>query len=361
MSIQFHSLTVNKIVRETAAAITIHFQQPATPLTYVPGQYLTLKVEVNGESLRRAYSLCSAPGLDADLAVTVKRVEDGRVSNFLNSQLAEGQTVEVLAPMGNFTLAPAKGSPRHIVLIGGGSGITPLMSILRTVLHGEAESKVTLIYGNRDRESIIFHQELTSLEAKYAGRLRVIHTLDTADSDWDGLTGQLDRHTTLRIVQDVIQSDSMPKDFYLCGPGPMMDEVKVGMNFLGVPKDSIHQEFFSAKLPDPEAAPSEALESGGSSFEAKLDDYDVKVIIDGEEKVVHVSKQFSILDAVIEDGLDPPYACQMGVCCTCRAKLVSGKVEMDEDEGLSDQEIEEGYILTCQSHPLTPDVKLEYM
>ena len=361
MSVKFHPLNVKQIVRETSSAITIHFQKPSAEFDYTSGQYLTLKLEVNGESLRRAYSLCSSPVTDADLAVTVKRVEDGRVSNWLNTQLREGQTLEVMPPMGNFTLTPYSGSPRHIVLLGGGSGITPLMSILKTVLATEPESKITLLYGNRNLESIIFHKALTEMEAQHAGRLRVIYTLDTAGADWTGLTGYLDRHLVLRLCQDIIQSDNLPKEYYLCGPGPMMDEVKIGLNFLGVPQNSVHQEFFSAKLPDPDASSEASIESGGSDYEAKLDDYDVTVIIDGTEKTVHVKKQLSVLDAVIEDGLDPPYACQMGVCCTCRAKLISGKVEMDEDEGLSDQEIEEGYILTCQSHPLTPDVKLEYM
>ena len=194
MSITFHTLTVKKVVRETPSAITIHFQKPASGFDYTPGQYLTLKLEVNGESLRRAYSLCSSPVTDADLAVTVKRVDDGRVSNWLNTNLQAGNTIEVLPPMGNFTLVPDTGTPRHIVLLGGGSGITPLMSILKTVLSQEPESKVTLLYGNRDQESIIFYKALNALEVENPDRLRVVHTLDTGDANWSGLTGRLDRH-----------------------------------------------------------------------------------------------------------------------------------------------------------------------
>lgn len=356
MSTSFTPLKVIKITRETPDANTIHFAKPAgNGYDYKPGQYLTLKATVGGESIRRAYSLCSSPTEDADLAVTVKRVDNGKFSNWVGDFLKEGDVVEVMPPMGKFHIELNPANAHHYVLIGGGSGITPLMSILRTVLKNEANSKITLIYGNRNPQSIIFNAALENLANQYGSRLRIVHAVETPDANWTGIVGRMDRHKLMPILQDVITGDGMAKSYWLCGPAPMMEEAQSALGFLGVASKSVHRESFTAPLPDPEkvAAASSAVKARG--------DYTVTVILDDREFEVPVNAKTTILEAVIDAGYDPPYACQMGVCCTCRAKLMSGSVEMEEDEGLSDSEIEEGYILTCQSHPLTADCKLEYM
>lgn len=356
MSTTFTPLQIVKITRETPDANTIHFAKPVgSSFDYKPGQYLTLKATIQGESLRRAYSLCSSPLEDADLAVTVKRVDMGKFSNWVADHLKAGDTLEVMPPMGKFHVVLDSQKAHHYVLIGGGSGITPLMSILRSVLQAEPNSRITLLYGNRNFESIIFRQALEVLQGQVGDRLRVIHTLETAPADWSGMVGRMDRHKLMPILQDIISSGGGAKSYWMCGPAAMMEEAQSALSFLGVASKDIYKESFTAPLPDPEKA------ATVSSAAKARGDYKVTVILDDREFEVEVSAKTTILDAVIDAGFDPPYACQMGVCCTCRAKLISGSVEMEEDEGLSDSEIEEGYILTCQSHPLTPDCKLEYM
>jgi ring-1,2-phenylacetyl-CoA epoxidase subunit PaaE len=353
---KFTSLKIKDIIRETSDAVTVVFEKPSAPeFQYQAGQYLTLKVDLGGESLRRAYSLCSSPLVDADLAVTVKSVKDGRVSRFVNEQLQSGQTLEVFPPMGNFKVVPEATRSHHYVLLGGGSGITPLMSILKTVLKAESGCKVTLIYGNRDEQSIIFKKALDELESAYPDRLKVVHILAESGPSWTGLTGVPHRSMLLGLVQDLLTMDRTPKSYWICGPTGMMEEAQAALAFLGIPKEIIHREVFTAAQPDPEA------KAAAANVAAKKGSYSVKVTLDGVSKEVFVKENATILDAVIDAGMDPPFACQMGVCCTCRAKLVTGKVQMDEDEGLSDTEISQGYILTCQAHPLTPDCELEYM
>jgi ring-1,2-phenylacetyl-CoA epoxidase subunit PaaE len=295
--------------------------------------------------------LCSSPVTDSDLQVTVKAVQGGRVSTYLNTAAQKGQTIEVFPPMGNFNLVADATRAHHYVLFGGGSGITPLMSILKTVLVAEPNSRVTLLYGNRDEQSIIFRDGLERLESGADGRLRVIHLLSDPSANWLGMRGLPTRATVLNLAQDLLNADRLPKSYWMCGPAPMMEEATAALGFLNIPKEQIHREVFTAALPDPEA----------KVADPKRGSYTVKIILDGKEKDVLVKENATILDAAVDAGMDPPYACQMGVCCTCRAKLRSGKVQMDEDEGLSDTEVSQGYILTCQSHPLTSDCVLEYM
>lgn len=352
---KFVPLKVTKVVRETADASTIFFEAPSDgSFAYKPGQYLTLKLNVGGESLRRAYSLCSSPITDKELAVTVKRVDHGKVSSFVHTQVKAGDVIEVFPPMGNFKITTDPANARHLILLGGGSGITPLMSILKSILFAEPKSRVSLIYGNRDEASIIFNRELEQLSESHPDRLRVIHILSDPSEAWFGMKGLPLRHVVLGIVQDLMNADNLPKTYWICGPSPMMDESQAALGFLGIDKGGIYREVFTAALPDPDAI------AKAAAAEAKRGDYTITVRLDGKEKQVLVKNNQTVLEAVIGEGMDPPFACQMGVCCTCRAMCHSGKVEMEEDEGLSDTEIAEGFILTCQSHPLTSDVVIEY-
>lgn len=248
---KFQPLTIQEIVKETDHAVTVKFIKPQDQsFDYQPGQYVTLKLDVNGESLRRAYSMCSSPVTDDTIAVTVKRVEGGKASNYIADHLKAGDQVEVFPPMGNFHVVPRADRADHYILIGAGSGITPLMSILKSVLKIESGSRVTLIYGNSNEQSIIFRNDLKSLSEAYAGRFRVIHSLSNPLNGWEGLRGRLDRHNILQIAQEIITNDSLPKSFWICGPAGMMEEAKQALGFLGITKDQIHQELFTAPLPE---------------------------------------------------------------------------------------------------------------
>jgi ring-1,2-phenylacetyl-CoA epoxidase subunit PaaE len=351
---KFVPLKVLRVVKETADASTIVFEKPADALWhYKAGQYLTLKLNVGGESIRRAYSLCTSPYVDSEMAVTVKRVDLGRASTFIHTTLKAGDVIEVFPPMGNFTVVPDPSKARHIVLVGGGSGITPLMSIIKTIMATEPSSRISLIYGNKDEESIIFRKEIDALADAQPDRFRVIHILVEPTSAWLGMKGLPMRHVILGIVQNIMSADTLPKSYWICGPAPMMEEAQAAFGFLGIGRELIHRENFTAALP-------EINDEAKAAAEAKRGDYTITVRLDGAEKKILVKNTQTVLEAVIAEGMDPPFACQMGVCCTCRALRISGKVEMEEDEGLSDSEIADGYILTCQSHPLTADVVIEY-
>lgn len=355
MALKFQKLKVIKVVHETEDAISIHFENPdKTLFTYHPGQYLTLRVEVNGKPVNRAYSLCSSPVCDEDLAVTVKRMSEGLVSNYLNENLKPGTVMDVFPPLGNFVAKLDPNNSKHYILFGAGSGITPLFSMLRSALTREPGSKVTLVYGNRSEKSIIFRKALEELTAQYPDRLKVIHTLTQPSTEWHGMTGRITRGKVKEIVEPLLQADSLQKEYYACGPSAMMDEALHALRDLRVPAETVHQEHFSAPLTNPMEAP---MEEGSDN---KVTSQEVKVILEGEEKTISVSPNESILEAALDNDMDPPYACMIGSCCTCKAKLVAGKVIMDDREGLTDDEIRDGFILTCQSHPTTSGVVVSY-
>jgi ring-1,2-phenylacetyl-CoA epoxidase subunit PaaE len=354
MALRFQKLKVTEVVHETEDAISIHFANPDRNIfTYHPGQYLTIRVEINGKPYNRAYSLCSSPVCDEDLAVTVKRMPEGLVSSYLNDNLKPGTQLDVFPPLGNFVIKLNGENRKHYVFFGAGSGITPLYAMLRSVLFKESESKVTLVYGNRNEKSIIFRKGLEKLVQQYAGRLNVIHALTQPSDDWRGLTGRLNRGKVKEIVTPLLANDALAKEFYTCGPSAMMDEVMHGLRELQVPAENVHVEHFSAPLTHP-------MDEPVSDTTAKPAAHQVKVILEGEEKTISVSPNESILEAALDNDMDPPYACMIGSCCTCKAKLVEGKVIMDDREGLTDDEIREGFILTCQSHPTTEGVVVSY-
>ncbi len=355
MALKFQRLQVHNVVRETSDAITIYFQNPDKELfTYIPGQYLTLRTEINGKAVNRAFSLCSSPITDELLAVTVKKTPGGLVSTYFIDNLKAGDYLEVMPPMGNFTAKLKDYQVKHYVLIGAGSGITPLMSILKSVLEVESQSKVTLLFGNRNEDSIIFKNALQNLQEKYADRLKVIHSLSQPTSNWAGTSGRLNREHVKSILSPVIESDSLVKEYYICGPSAMMDEAAQALKEMHTPAENIHQEHFSAPISHPEDEPVK------QAVAADIKPGSVKVILEGKEYDIVVKPSDSILEAALDNDLDPPYACMIGSCCTCKAKLMSGNVIMDDREGLTDEEIRDGFVLTCQSHPTTPNVVVSY-
>lgn len=352
---KFYPLVVKEVVHETPTALSIKFVNPDPEVfRYLPGQYLTVKVPVGGEVLRRAFSLSSAPGLDPELQITVKCIEGGRASWHLKKNAKAGQTYEVFPPLGKFALEPMPKESRHFVLVGCGSGVTPLFSILKSVLHYETRSRVTFLYGNRNREETIFNDELDRLKADYIERFKLVHVMSRPrPGDEPDRTGRIEGALAQELLRTALDSHEDEALVFLCGPEGMMQSVQAALKSLGFPESRVFREHYSAPLPaETDDAPQDA--------EYEIVDRTVAVVLEGKTHSVFVKAGKDILQAVIDKGLDPPFACQEGVCATCRAHLDDGLVQMMERDGLSDEEINAGYVLTCQSYPLTDGVKLEY-
>lgn len=363
MSIHFVSLPITRIQDETPDAYTLFFPKPDDEkFNYQPGQYLTFKVTVDGEELRRAFSLSSSPVSDNHLSVTIKRVEGGRVSNYLRDKLSVGDTLEVLPPMGNFKAELNPANSKNYILIGAGSGITPLMSILKSVLETEPNSVVTLWYGNRKEDSVIFSKQLEEFQVKYSGRLYVHHCLSKPSDSWTGAVGRLDKEKIYKLTSDLFMQDTHRKEYYLCGPTGLIEEAESALEKHAVNFSDVYHEFYSAPAPSEEdVAKAYGLdEASMAEVDEVIQTRTVKIILDEEEGEFVVEPSSTILEAALDNDLDPPYACTSGICTTCRCKLRSGVVSMDISEGLSEEELEEGFVLACQAHPLTDNVVLDF-
>lgn len=349
---RYYELKVKNIVQETRDAISIVFEQPASgKINYKAGQFLTLISNVNGKEVRRAYSLCTSPFVDEDLAVTVKRVENGLMSNWLADSLKSGATIKVMEPMGQFTTDFIAGNKRHIVLFAGGSGITPMMSIIKSLLKQEPNSICSLIYCNRDIDSIIFKNELERSEITYEGRLHVIHVLDNAPMNWQGYSGLLNHEMLTKLFERIPDWGIANTTYLMCGPEGMMKNVESLLNARGISKEKIFKESFVQGTIDKEEKKEPVLE--------EMKAREVTIRYDGQEYKVVVPPHKAILETALDQGIDLPYSCQSGLCTACRGKALSGKVRLDEEEGLSKSERDEGYVLTCVGHPLTDDVVIE--
>jgi ring-1,2-phenylacetyl-CoA epoxidase subunit PaaE len=341
-----YNLKIKEIIWETGQCATLKFKQPLFgKVRYTPGQFLTILCEIDGKKVRRSYSMSSSPDCDADIAVTIKRVENGLVSNYLLDKLKVGDSLEVMKPTGNFIFVAEPKKARHIVLIGAGSGITPLMSILKTALLTEKQSRVTLIYGNRHEGSIIFRKNLDELKAQYADRFTLVHSLTQPDKFWGGYSGRIDKVMVVNILSKLEKTPDTV--FYLCGPQEMMQQAKEGILKLGYPAQSIKQEAFVEKATvAPISAP-------------KIAQQEVTVVVRGKEHKVVVQAGDTILNAALDSGLDMPFSCQSGLCTACMGRKKSGEVYMEDSDALSKSELDEGYVLTCISKPLSPDVVIE--
>lgn len=365
------TLNVVALTHETPDTVTIHLERPdRQPIPSLPGQFLTLLVPCGpgGKTERRAYSLSSTPHEAPRLAVTVKRVAGGLVSNYLLDNVQVGQQLEVLAPLGNFTVQPpAPGAgPRSLVLVGAGSGITPLMSILKHVLREEPQSQALLIYGNRHEESVIFRQQLADLEAGSHGRLQVEHVYSQPQGPPapHQHTGRLNRTMLLRILeQRRPQGAAQQAEYFLCGPEGMMAEARAALDLLGVAPERIRRESFVAAADSAEAAAAASPNGHGDVLaganDGEITARTVTLHYEGSEYRLEVPPSKTILEAALDQDIDLPYSCQAGLCTACRGKCLSGQVHLDEREGLSDAELKQGYVLTCVGHPLTADVVIE--
>ena len=355
MAEHFYKLRVAEIVPETEEANSIRFDVPEgleEAFRFRAGQHLSVRAEIGGEEVRRNYSLCVAPD-EGQLKVTVKRIASGVFSNWVGDHLKAGDTLDVMTPHGSFTVDFDTARTRRYVAFAGGSGITPVMSLIKTALKIEPQSRFTLFYGNRDSNSVIFLEQLAALKDRYLGRFELYHFLSDEEGDVDLFNGMLDRETCDdaldRLVDDVKSVDA----WFICGPGPMMDAAEAALTDRGVAKDRIHIERFLA------GRPSAALAAQIAQLQEKAAGLTLSVTLDGRTRKVEFTEA-NILDSAREAGLPAPFACKAGVCATCRAKVTKGKVEMAARYGLTDEEVAAGYVLTCQSVPVGEGVAVDY-
>src|SRR6478672_5868382 len=355
MAEHFHALRVAEVVPETAEANSIRFEIPAElreRFAFRAGQHLTLRATIDGEEVRRNYSLCTAPD-EQDWMVTVKRIGGGLFSNWVGDRLKAGDTLDVMPPHGSFTCEFDPTNSRHLVGIAGGSGITPVMSLVRTLLSEEPNSRFTLFYGNRDSSSVIFLEALAGLKDKYLGRLEIYHFLDAEEQDIELFNGMLSRERLEEAIPALVPDAAEVEGWFICGPGPMMDAAEGVLLDRSIPKDRIHVERFTADRP-PEAVSREMAQ-----LQTQAEGVTVAVTLDGRTRRVPFTAG-NILDSARASGLPAPFACKAGVCATCRAKVTKGKVEMAVHYGLTDEEVADGYVLTCQSVPLGGGVAVDY-
>ena len=353
----FHSLKVADIKHETADCVSVAFElTPELHDTYkfVPGQYLTIRRFFNGEDVRRSYSICSSP-LSGELRVAIKKVENGLFSTYANEELKVGDELDVMSPMGHFVLEPNENNENTYVAFAAGSGITPIMSIMKSVIELEPKSQFILIYGNRNSNSVIFKEELDDLKSANLNRLEVHHILSREDQGSDLLYGRIDGAKVAECGKQFFAPINVA-GYYLCGPIDMINAARETLAGVGVEKERIHYELFTSAGVKDKIDHSKDQEAPQSKITSS-----VTVILDGDETHLEmVSDGRAILDAALDAGADVPYACKGAVCCTCRAKVLEGSATMEMNYALMDDEVEDGYILTCQSHPTSERVVVSY-
>ncbi len=355
MATHFHTLKVSSINKETADCVSVCFEVPTylkETFTYKEGQNITLKKLINGEDIRRSYSLCTAP-YEAQLKVAIKKVDGGIFSTYANELLQVGDTLDVMPPTGRFVSKNAEG---NYLAIAAGSGITPIFSIIKHLLKTKTHSSFTLIYGNQSRASIIFFEEIEGLKNKYMQRFNCINILSRERTDASLNYGRIDieKLTQLAHLIDFKKFD----DIYLCGPEEMVFTSQSFLETQGLSKSNIHFELFASSFNKKEK---EVGIVKDIITEERIKKSDITIKLDGRSFSFALGLNDSnILDAALQQGADLPYACKGGVCCTCRAKLIEGKVKMDVNYALEDDEVANGFILTCQSHPLTEKVVIDF-
>jgi ring-1,2-phenylacetyl-CoA epoxidase subunit PaaE len=351
---RFHRLAVNDLRRESADAISLTFAIPkelADDYSFTPGQYLTLRTMMDGEEVRRSYSICSGPD-DRELRIAVKKVDGGAFSSWAADELRAGDELDVMTPTGRFGVASAPAEARTYVGFAAGSGITPILSIVKGVLAREPNSRFFLFYGNRSTVGMLFREALEELKDRFIERLSVFHVISGEEQDIPILHGRLDGAKVRVLLRSLVPAATIDHVF-ICGPTGMSEDIEATCREIGIAEDRIHVERFVSGLggkPRPKAiipasAPPKAFAS---------------LIIDGKRRDVPVAEGEAILDAALRGGVDLPFACRGGMCSTCRAKLVEGKAEMDVNYSLEPWELKAGFILTCQAKPVSDKVVVDY-
>jgi ring-1,2-phenylacetyl-CoA epoxidase subunit PaaE len=351
---RFHRLAVHDLRRETADAISMTFAIPdalASDYSFVPGQYLTLRTTLDGEEVRRSYSICSGPE-DGELRIAVKKVDGGAFSNWAAEELKSGDELDVMTPTGRFGVAPAPEEARIYVGFAAGSGITPILSIVKGVLAREPQSRFFLFYGNRSTSGMLFLEELEELKDRFMQRLSLFHVISGEEQDIPILHGRLDGEKVKVLLRSLVPAARVDHVF-ICGPSGMSEEIEATCRELGLADDKIHVERFVSEF-------------GGKPRPRKIVAPDTppkalaSLIIDGKRREVPVADGEAILDAALRAGIDLPFACKGGMCSTCRAKLVEGKAEMEVNYSLEPWELQAGFILTCQARPCSDKVVVDY-
>ena len=341
----FYSLKVSAVRALTPSSVAITFDIPndlKDDFTFVAGQHLTLKQTIDGQEVRRAYSISSSPS-GTEMTVGIKKVEGGAFSVWANETLKSGDSINVMPPKGHFVFKPA-GQPQHLAAFAAGSGITPIISMAYSILESHPENTFVLVYGNQSPEETMYRKEILDLINKYSDRFYVQFIYSRAREE-EALFGRIEGSTVNLILKNKFKDRSFDH-FYLCGPEDMINSVKETLNANGIPKEKVHFELFTTSQEE-----DISVLEGQTNIEVTLDDEVFTFVMD---------KKKLVLDAVLKEDIDAPYSCQGGVCSTCIARVTEGKVEMVKNQILTDSEIEEGFILTCQSHPLTPNLKIDY-
>ncbi len=353
---KYYHLKVKEVVRETADTVSIHFWHPWNEVVqYKPGQYFTILWPAAGDTkLRRSYSLSSSPYTDISPAITVKEIVGGAVSGHLVSDVSEGDILEIMQATGTFFLEPDADLERTIFLLGTGSGISPLISIAKSVLVVEPDSKVVLVYGNRRKESIIFSGIILGMQEKYKDRFEVIHSLTQPPPGWEGHTGRLTQNKLGHILQPYEDLIRLPASrFFICGQEEFMDEAMAALEMTGANKEAISRESFYINRDIVENELPAHPEPDISQ------DRNILLRYEGEEHNLRVGAHQTVLEAALENDIDLPYSCQAGMCTACLGRILQGKVTLDEYDALTEAEVREGFILTCVAHPVTDDVIIE--
>lgn len=351
MTPTFHTLKVTEVRRETDDTVSVAFEVPEElkeTFAYKSGQYLTLRTIIDGEDLRRSYSLCSS-AFEQEWRVAIKQVEEGKFSTFANCDIKVGDELQVMNPMGNFCVDLNPQHEKNYVLFAAGSGITPIISIAKSILKEEPDSNVTLFYGNKGFSSIIFREELEALKNKYIDNLSLVHVLSRENLGNTLQKGRIDKEKC-ESLRKAFLDDVKTDEVYVCGPEEMIFAVREVFEAAGMDKKNIHFELFGTNV---KKSDTPVVESGAPS--------NVFVILDGDtyELAMHAEGQ-TVLDAAYAAGADLPYACKGGVCCTCKAKILEGTAKMDINYALEPDEIEAGYVLTCQAHPTSEKLVVSF-
>ena len=351
---RFHRLSVNDLRREANDAISLTFAIPkelADDYAFAPGQYLTLRTVMDGEEVRRSYSICSGPD-DGEMRIAVKRVDGGAFSSWAAEALKAGDTLDVMTPTGRFGVAFTPDEARTHVGFAAGSGITPILSIIRGVLAREPHSRFFLFYGNRSADGIIFREVLEELKDRYMERLSVFHVISQEEQDIPILHGRLDAEKVKVLLRSLVPADSVDHVF-ICGPLGMSEDIEATCRALGIAEERIHVERFVSEF-DGKARPKTVVAEGTPPKAI------ASLIIDGKRRDVPVAEGEAILDAALRAGMDLPFACKGGMCSTCRARLVEGEAPMELNYSLEPWELKAGFILTCQAHPTSAKVVVDY-
>lgn len=356
MSVTFHPLTVKSVRKETADCVSVALEVPQSlqsAFSFKHGQYLTFRKDFNGEEIRRSYSICSSP-LDGELRVAIKKVEDGIFSQYANQNLKAGDVLDTMTPQGLFTCELDSSRKKQYLAFAAGSGITPILSIVKTILQSEPESEFCLVYGNQNRGSIIFKSELEALKNKYMERFSLYHVLSREVADADLLRGRIDPDKIHIFLTKILDPGTI-SDVFLCGPEEMILSGKEALKAAGIPEKNIHFElFYSASAAEKQKARNQVPYSNDTMSQ-------ITVHLDGSSSTMTLGYHGeSILDAALRNGADLPFACKGGVCATCRCKLESGEVEMDVNYSLEKDELEQGFILACQAHPRSEQVTVNF-